>query len=846
MRTSIGGKVAFGLASTVAVPVFIALASYLNTMALIQKSTSVTHTHTVLEEIESLLSLVKDVETGARGFFITGDEPFLERSRSAQRVLSRDFKILRELTANDERQQENLDSLEPLIAEKIDVVNRYVALRRSEGSGAARAPALVRRGKEIMDHIRGVVREMMDREEGLLKSRDQEVETSARRATQICILGCTVSFLLAVWSAALIRRDVVQRWRAADALRESEERMARIVETNAEGIFIVDREGRITFANATAETLLGLSRQAITDRTHNDPAWKLTTVEGKPFPDEDLPFNRVMRTGEAAYGVEVGVARPDGRRIVVSVNAAPLRDAAGAVVGMVSSVCDVTNRKELERLKDEFVSTVSHELRTPLTSLRGFAELMLGRDFPPAKQREFLTIIRNESVRLTTLINDFLDIQRMESGHQRYSFEVVDLVPLLREAIALFSDNEGKHRVQLDLPEALPRVWAAPDRLRQVLSNLLSNAIKFSPASTTVTVGALSKDTNVELWVADQGIGIEADHLPKLFTKFFRVDNKATRDIGGTGLGLALVKEIVEAHGGRVRVESEPDKGSTFFFSLPVAQGSPSSTSVPQARFQGSVDVLLVEDDESFARLLSEHFEAAGLSVVRRSKGEEALEMAYATSPRLAIVDIHLAGGSSGWDFLMAMKCHPTLRSVPVLIISASETINARGLALGGADYLLKPVSPQWLLEAIRRQLLTLSGKRVLIVDDDPAFRRQTAECLLAEDDLQVEAAANGSEALARMEQVMPDLLLLDLLMPDLDGFEVLQRLRADKRAVNLPVIVVTGKDLSPEDKSYIRRRMATLVRKREICMDHIAKAADLALKSGLLDKETDYAANAP
>lgn len=225
-----------------------------------------------------------------------------------------------------------------------------------------------------------------------------------------------------------------------------------------------------------------------------------------------------------------------------------------------------------EQLKDELISIVSHELRTPLTSLQGFTELMLQRTFSPQKQRQFLTVIHTESVRLTNLINDFLDIQRMEAGRQVYHFAGVPLAPLLRETLAVYLSESGKHRVRLEAADTLPLVWADVDRLTQVLANLLSNAVKFSLHGGEITVGAVQEGNYVVVWVTDQGIGMSADSMQKLFTKFYRVDTQETRRIGGTGLGLVLVKEIIEAHQGRVWVESTLGVGSTFFFTVPLAE----------------------------------------------------------------------------------------------------------------------------------------------------------------------------------------------------------------------------------------------------------------------------------
>lgn len=628
-----------------------------------------------------------------------------------------------------------------------------------------------------------------------------------------------------------LARQAAEVKRLNHALSASEERLARIVETMAEGLVLMDQGGGYTFANSEAEIILGLSRDSITQRRYNDPQWMITTVDGQPFPDADLPFARVMSSGKPVHGVEMAIQVRDGARIVVSVNAAPLRDAAGALTGVVATFSDVTRRKEAERLKDEFVSTVSHELRTPLTSLRGFAEVMLNRNYPPEKQREFLTIIHNESVRLTNLINDFLDLQRFESGRKTYHFQAVNAAVLLRETSAVFNQEGAKYSLHLDLPEELPSIWADPDRFRQVLVNLISNAVKFSPEGGEIVVGAKGRGSELMVWVRDQGIGIRPADQSKLFERFFRVDNTETRCIGGTGLGLALVKEIVEAHRGRVWLESEYGKGSTFFFSLPAAEIASSGTRV-QSPLEAACDVLLVEDDPVYARLVREHIEAEGYTVAVADRCDQALDLARRWPPRLALVDIHLAGVTDGWDLIMEMRNDPQLFQVPVLVISASESINLRGLAIGGGDYLLKPIPPAWLLQAVHRQLPQLGGKRVLVVDGEAGFRRDVREALLAEASLEVEEAGDGREALDSLARGMPDLLILDLILPGVDGFEVLRRLRADRRAVNLPVLIVTARNLSPEDKSYITRRLATLVHKGETSIGHIMQAVTLTLGS--------------
>ena len=366
-------------------------------------------------------------------------------------------------------------------------------------------------------------------------------------------------------SAAKEQAEHAQRQLAAShaALRKNEERFRSLIEHAADVVTILNADGTIRYISPSVEQWLGYSPEELVGQPL---ALLLHTVDQEKLKTNItslLQGSGGERTFESQWRQKGGAWRS-----VESVGRNLFDD--NAVAGITLSSRDVTERKEVERLKDELVSTVSHELRTPLTSLRGFTEIMLARDFPVDQQRRFLTIMKDEATRLTDLINDFLDLQRLESGRQTYVFADVALLPLLQEAVAPFVNGTEKHTLHLAVPDSLPTVRVNSGRIRQVLTNLLSNAIKFSPNGGTITVSAQNTEESVVVRVTDDGIGIPAEALPQLFAKFFRVDNTATRKISGTGLGLALVKQIVEAHGGQVRVESAPGKGSTFSFSLPI------------------------------------------------------------------------------------------------------------------------------------------------------------------------------------------------------------------------------------------------------------------------------------
>ncbi|MEZ5353067.1 MAG: PAS domain S-box protein [Bryobacteraceae bacterium] len=365
-----------------------------------------------------------------------------------------------------------------------------------------------------------------------------------------------------------IARDVTERHLAEQQLRLHQ----RAIESSSEGIFLIDAlspDRTVIYANSGLEHITGCSSSGAIGRAwpalFEDAAGKGHSLD--PSARESL--EEALRTGEAVTR-EIEAARPGGASYWCRVALTPVLDAAGQLTHFVGIVSDVSRQKETERLKNELVATVSHELRTPLTSLRGFAELMLERDYPPEKQKKFLGIINKEATRLTNLINDFLDIQRIESGRQVYTFDRLPLLPILQETVALFRGASASHEFVVD-SSGNPVAWADAERLRQVFANLVSNAVKFSPRGGQVVLRLREQAGFACCSVSDQGIGISPEGISKLFQKFSRIDNTETRKIGGTGLGLALVKQIIEAHKGQVAVESARGEGSTFSFTLPLA-----------------------------------------------------------------------------------------------------------------------------------------------------------------------------------------------------------------------------------------------------------------------------------
>ena len=480
--------------------------------------------------------------------------------------------------------------------------------------------------------------------------------------------------------------------------------------------------------------------------------------------------------------------------------------------------------------KSEFLASMSHELRTPLNAVIGFSEVLLERMFGDLndRQEDYLRDILSSGRHLLALLNDVLDLSKVEAGQMELDPSDFSVADALDYALSMVRERASAHRVslRLEVDDRLGMVRADQLRFTQILLNLLSNAVKFTPDGGRVEVRAQADRGDLEVTVSDTGVGIAPGDQERIFASFQQGGRNA-RTVEGTGLGLTLTKRIVELHGGRLWVTSELGHGSTFGFSIP--RGETIRTVDLQTGAERPDDtrpvVVVIEDDRSSAELMSVHLDAAGLRPVMVSSGTAGLQVVRDLVPAAVILDIRLPG-LGGWEVLAAIKGDPRTASTPVVVVSVVHE-RGKGFALGASDYLVKPVARDDLLAALRRLVplpVERTGRRVAVfVDDDPTAL-ELVRMSLEPAGWTVHTCTGADEAFTLIRAHGPAVVLVDLLMPHTDGFEVVDRLRNDPQTASLPVVVLTAKTITSRDRELLNGRIDFIMSKSAIDLGQLAE----------------------
>jgi PAS domain S-box-containing protein len=548
---------------------------------------------------------------------------------------------------------------------------------------------------------------------------------------------------------------------------------------------------------------------------------------------------------DVPYDTEFRVVWPDGTERALASRGKVYRDATGKPLRMSGVCLDITERRmvaeqrqareaaeEANRAKSNFLASMSHELRTPLNAIIGFSELLENHTFGDLNERQqrYVANVLTSGRHLLQLINDILDLSKVEAGHMELALSEFDVRTTLGEVRTIVGTLAMKKHLSLDLEveDSISTLTADQSKVKQVLYNLLSNAIKFTPdhGSVRVTVrlapevGLRKGGEWIEVAVADTGIGLKSEDHDRIFETFEQVDSAYARQQQGTGLGLALSRRFVELHGGRIWVESEAGKGSIFRFVLPLVAGA--VTAEPSTGIVGATSadqksrplVLVVEDDKQAGKLLAHDLVQAGYRVAHATTGKQAVALAQELRPSAITLDV-LLPDHDGLKVLAQLKAIPETRTIPVVVVSLTEG-RELGFSLGAVDWLVKPANPINFLAAVRKAIAgtdSAEAQTVLVVDDEPPIVELLTDMLRTQG-LRVLAAYDGRQGIALARAERPNLIVLDLIMPGLTGFDVVQELRVHPETREIPILIFTVKDLTAAEREQLRGSVQAVVTK--------------------------------
>ena len=636
-------------------------------------------------------------------------------------------------------------------------------------------------------------------------------------------------------------------------LRDQQFYTRSLIESNIDALMMTDPRGIISDVNQQMMALTGCTR----DELIGAPCKNFFTDPVRA----DAAIRRVL-TENKVSNYELTVCARNGEETVVSYNAATFHDRDRKLQGVFAAARDVTERKRFERtleeknielehasrMKSGFLATMSHELRTPLNAIIGFSEVLkdglIGQ--MTESQHEYIGDIFASGQHLLSLINDILDLSKVEAGMMALELEAVDLNSLLANSLSIVREKAAAQRIRLELEvgEDLGVPLLDMRKTKQIVYNLLSNAVKFSANGGRVTlsarrvqrstVGTLPGvwsvqsfpladnefDDFLEICVSDSGIGISKENMAKLFQAFSQIDSSLARKFEGTGLGLAMVKQLAELHGGAVAVASAQGEGARFAAWLPLRTQAQAGTALPLSTGGPGLPcvesrecvALVIEDDELAADLIRLLLEAEGFTVVHAGSAEAALKLASQYTFRLITLDIQLPG-IDGWEFLHRIRESNALAHVPVVII-AGEADSSLALVGGVATVLQKPVSRAQLKSALANLGLHSVQEQthtILVVDDDPKAVEMIA-AFLPPPAYAVVRAYSGTEAITLAQRVRPDLILLDLIMPEVSGFDVVEALRRNTVTARIPILIVTAKPITAIDRAALNNDSDTLI----------------------------------
>ena len=864
----------------------------------------VEHTDVLVAHSYATEKLLLDSETGKRGFLLTGVRDYLEPYTASAKEVPTALDGLAAHVTDNPVQTARVAAIQKLWKEWRATSDETIRIRE-ETTGLLPTNTVVGRpGKRLMDEMRGQFAPFIADE---ITRRHQRSESARRTAYGVIATALFASLAGGGFLAFSSRRQLTGLSRDYTEAGETVRRQAQeiknreiwlqtILRSLGEGVIATDGEGRITLLNRRAETLTGWKHEAALHKEagevfrliHSDNDHKAipgtNTEVIKPAGEMVREVLNDRKTREY-NGTDAVLVQANGTGTPVDVMIAPITDSANptTTAGVVLTFRDISERKLVEtellrakeaaetanRTKSQFLANMSHELRTPLNAVIGYSEMLQEEadeegvpQLIPDLQR-----INGAGKHLLALINDVLDLSKIEAGKMELFLEDFSLASLVHEVAGTVQTLIDKKHNQLivDCPENIGTIHADLTRVRQSLFNLLSNAAKFTEAGTirlqVARVAGKEGTEDIEFAVSDTGIGMDDVQKARLFEAFVQADASTTRKYGGTGLGLAITRRFARMMGGDVTVHSELGSGSTFTIRIPaVVQGTAplrgretvtEEMALPVAdKGRNSGTVLVIDDDAATRDLLHRFLSREGFQVVTASSGEEGLALVESLQPVAITCDVMMSG-MDGWKVLQSLKANPKTANIPVVMVTMVDDRNT-GYALGATEYLSKPVDRAHLTAVLSRYRYgcdSASGDkkgpcRVLLVEDDEATREMMRSLLIREG-WSVGIAENGRVALERVMEEQPHLILLDLMMPEMDGFEFAHRLQEQPEWRSIPVVVLTAKDLTDSDRLRLSGYVEKILQKGAWSLDSLLSEVRDLLRSRRSAPETAGTAGA-
>jgi PAS domain S-box-containing protein len=849
MVWSISRKLFTGFALALVIVIGLGVFSYIGAQRARDSARDVARTHKIKGDLEGLIASLVGSETSVRGFVITGDTLNIARFHRDSSNITHFESELRGSIRNPQARL-MLDSITPLLEQKMDLLSFVLTVRRRTGSiDSVRKLKLP--GQQLTDEIRYRTAGLIGRTDSLLHVREESFDTSARTTSVLAIV--LSSLILGLLSLVYLstKRFLIQSEQSKKLLQESEKRFRTLADHAPVFIWISTADGPIEYFN---KTWLEFRGRSFSEEMGN--GW----ISGIHPNDSARVLEEFARylADRAEFRMECRIQRHDGIYRWVTISGTPRFEENGAFIGFLGSGLDLTERHDAEdalliakeiaesaaRAKSEFLANMSHEIRTPMNGIIGMTGLLLSTDLSE-EQKDYTHTIQSSADALLTIINDILDFSKIEAG--KLTFEELDfnLRATLESAIDLLAEQADTKRIELasliemDVPLELK---GDPGRLRQILLNLLSNAVKFTEKGEVILHTSMSKwkgdIVTLRFEVTDTGIGMTREAQQQLFQAFYQADSSTTRKYGGTGIGLAISRKLVEYMNGKIGVQSEVGKGSTFWFTADFVMQPEGSVTQPQRRIElDGLRGLIVDDNATNRKILEYQLTSWKMYQKCASHANEALELLRDAADQgkpfeLAILDFHMPD-IDGLELAKQIKADPKIAKVTLVMMTS---LSQRGFDLelkraGIEAYLTKPVKQSQLFD----MLATVMARKpelykTPVETTPPPVENKHIRVLLAEDNIvnqkvaitqlrklgyTADAVANGLEVLEVLETVPYDLILMDCQMPELDGYEATRRIRKlDAEYAKIPIIAMTAHAMEGDREKCLEAGMDDYVSK--------------------------------